>query len=141
MENTCCFEKCEFAKILMLSNPNQCMNYIESMWMKGPMDGSAGGSRPKLVNDCAPKRTFLMVQELYARQIGTQQAVEQIRNEIQWTEVVANVVGKNLGLDLEKFVSERQRLIEVNKIRQIAASKQEFDDIVEGDKQLKEKNE
>ena len=63
-----------------------------------------------------------MIQELYNRQIGTQQALEQVRNEIQWTEVVANVVGRNLGLDLEKFVEERKRLIEVKKIRELSGT-------------------
>jgi len=120
MDNTCNFEKCEFAKVLMFGSPHQCPNYVESFWIQGPMQSTGG--QPKLVCDCSPKRVFLMIQELYNRQIGTQQALEQVRNEIQWTEVVANVVGRNLGLDLEKFVEERKRLIEVKKIRELSGT-------------------
>jgi len=126
MVNTCEFPNCEFAKILMLNSSKQCPNYVESLWTKGPMQGE-GNSRPQLVCDCSPRRTFLMIQELYNRLIGTQQAVENIRNEIVWTEVVANVVGKNLGLDLEKFVQERQRLVRVQKIKEVTGSSDQED--------------
>jgi hypothetical protein len=130
MDNTCNYEKCEFAKVLMFSSPHQCPNYIESLWVAGPMTGNTG-SQPKLVCDCSPKRVFLMIQELYNRQIGTQQALEQVRNEIQYTEVVADVIGKNLGIDLEKLVAERQRLLNIQKIREIATAQEEQKKITE----------
>jgi predicted TIM-barrel enzyme len=72
-----------------------------------------------------------MIQELYNRQIGTQQALEQVRNEIQYTEVVADVIGKNLGIDLEKLVAERQRLLNIQKIREIATAQEEQKKITE----------
>lgn len=38
--------------------------------------------RPKLVRDCTPIRTMIMVQELYNRQLGLQKSMEEQRNEV-----------------------------------------------------------
>jgi hypothetical protein len=72
MENTCDFEKCYFAQLL--DNVEQCPNYVEGWWT--PLEG-----KPQLYKDCAPKRTQLMVQELYNRLTGLQKASEQERNK------------------------------------------------------------
>ncbi len=54
--------------------------------------------------------------ELYNRVMGIQQAQEQLRNETVWTQVVAEVLGKNSGVDLAQFVEERQKLQNIKQI-------------------------
>lgn len=73
MEDTCCFEKCEFAKQLF-DKPEQCPFFIESWWTP------EGKGKPILVKDCSSKRTFLMIQDLHNRLIGVQKSNEQNRN-------------------------------------------------------------
>lgn len=72
MEETCNFEQCKFGKSFF-NNRTECFNFVETWWK--PLEG-----QPKLVGDCAPRRTMLMVQDLYNRLIGLQQASEQERN-------------------------------------------------------------
>jgi len=74
MENTCNEKNCKFHELIG-GDPEQCPNFVESWWT--PKDGG----QPRLVRDCAPKRTMLMVQEHYNRLIGLQEAQEQQRNE------------------------------------------------------------
>jgi len=69
MEDTC-NKECPLWK----KYKDKCPNYVESWWQ------SNDGGEPKLVKDCAPKRTFLMIQELNNRLVGLQQAQEQQRN-------------------------------------------------------------
>lgn len=68
MENTCS-ENC----FLWKKYKKRCPNYVESLW--NPNKG-----KPILIKDCAPKRTFLMIQELYNKLEGVQQSQEQQRN-------------------------------------------------------------
>jgi len=108
MEDTCSKEKCS---LWQLTDGN-CPNFIESWWTPvGP-----GENQPKLVSDCAPKRTFLMIQDLSNRLTGLQSSHEELRNESLWVQVVANVIGKNTGINLDQFVQERQRLQNVAKL-------------------------
>lgn len=60
-----------------------------------------------------------MFTELYDRVIGIQKAQEQLRNETIWVQVVAEVLGKNSGIDLARFVEERQRLQNINQLKQL----------------------
>lgn len=85
----------------------KCPNYIETWWTPNKIGGE---SQPVLVCDCAPKRTLMMIQDLHNRLVGVEKAQEDLRNETVWTEVVAHVIGKNIGIDLQQFVEERQRL-------------------------------
>lgn len=73
MENTCNFSECKMAKKMGFETASDCFNFIESWWTS--LDG-----QPKLIQDCAPRRTILMIQEHYNRLIGLQQAQEQQRN-------------------------------------------------------------
>lgn len=73
MEGTCHYDKCKFGKDFF-GKAEECFNYKQTWWK--PLEGE-----PKLVQDCSPIRTLLMVQELYNRLIGVQQAVEEQRNE------------------------------------------------------------
>lgn len=52
----------------------KCPFSFETWWK--PLEG-----QPKLIRDCAPIRTMIMVQELYNKQIGMQAALESQRNE------------------------------------------------------------
>jgi len=103
MEHTCQPDKCALF-ILLGGEPNQCPNYQESWW-------NVKDSKPILIRDCAPKRTFLMIQDLSNRLVGVQKAQEKQRNENIWVQVVAEVLGKNAGVDLEAFVKARQKLL------------------------------
>jgi len=64
MENTCKPENCQLYKFLKLKDPTKCFNYIESWWKP------ENKKEPILIKDCAPKRTFIMIQELHNRFIG-----------------------------------------------------------------------
>ena len=110
MENTCNFEKCEFAKQLF-DKPEQCPFFIESWWEP------EGKGKPILIKDCSSKRTFLMIQDLHNRLIGVQKAQEEQRNENVWVQIVAEVLGKNSGIDLGAFVEKRQRLQDIEKLK------------------------
>lgn len=101
MQGTCNFEKCKFAKEFF-TEAKDCFNFKETWWK--PIEGE-----PLLVEDCVPVRTLLMIQELSNRLIGVEQSQEQMRNEAVWVQVVAEVLGKASGVDLEDFVNERRR--------------------------------
>ena len=74
MENTCNFDKCKFGR-KHFEKAEECFNYRETWWTPG--DKSA----PVMVSDCCPIRTMIMVQDLFNRQIGLQEAQEQQRNQ------------------------------------------------------------
>lgn len=93
----------------------KCPNYIETWWTP---QSPSGDGKPILVCDCAPKRTLLMIQDLHNRLVGVEKSQEELRNETVWTEVVATVIGKNVGIDLQKFVEERQRMNRVLQLKQ-----------------------
>ena len=72
MEHTCTLSnECPLWK----KYKEKCPNYIQTTWKddKGNV---------KIINDCSPKRTMLMIQELYNRIIGVEKAQEQQRNEL-----------------------------------------------------------
>ena len=71
MQNTCSKEECPLWK----EYGDKCPNYIESWWQ------AEGKGQPIMVCDCAPKRTFLMIQDLHNRFVGVQRSQEQQRNE------------------------------------------------------------
>jgi len=103
----------------------KCPNYIETWWTPNKIGGE---SQPVLVCDCAPKRTLMMIQDLHNRLLGVEKSQEELRNETVWTEVVASVIGKNIGIDLQKFVEERQRL---NNVLRLKDSQEEQKKLVE----------
>ncbi len=109
MENTCDHKECKLFDLLG-GNPSQCPNYQETWWTQDK-------KKPTLIKDCAPKRTFLMIQDLHNRIIGIQKAQEQQRNENIWVQVVAEVLGKNSGVNLESFVEKRQQLQRIEQLK------------------------
>ena len=102
MQDTCEKEKCKMWQLL----DGYCPNKMESSWMPPP---TVGGS-PVTVTDCAPRRVLLMIQELSNRLVGVQRAQEEQRNENVWVQVVAEVLGRNSGVDLGAFVDQRRKL-------------------------------
>lgn len=72
----------------------KCPNYIEAWWKPD------NGNEPKLIKDCAPKRTFLMIQELHNRLISLQQAQEQQRNLTSTVMTSLQGVAKEMRLRL-----------------------------------------
>jgi len=72
MENTC-NKDCPLWK----KYKENCPNCIESWWTP-----EGEGKEPILVKDCAPKRTFIMIQGLHNRLVGVEQSQEQQRNEM-----------------------------------------------------------
>lgn len=110
MENTCNYKECKLFDYLG-GEPNQCPNYMETWW------NPSNNDTPVLVKDCAPRRTFLMIQDLNNRLVGVQKSQEKQRDENTWVQVVAEVLGKNSGVDLAAFVKERQRLQNVEKLK------------------------
>ena len=112
MEDTCNYKECKLFDLLG-GKPEQCPNYQESWWTP------EGKGKPVLIKDCAPRRTFLMIQDLSNRLVGVQKAQEEQRNENIWVQVVAQVIGKNTGIDLAAFVEERQRLQKIDHLKKI----------------------
>jgi len=107
MENTC-NKDCHLWK----KYKEKCPNYIRSGWKP------ENSTEIKYIEDCAPKRTMLMIQELYNRLIGVEKAQEEMRNEAAWVQVVAEVMGRNSGIDLQAFVEERQRRLRLSSMKE-----------------------
>lgn len=89
MENTCRGEECPLWK----KYKEKCPNFIESWWTpKRPGDDG----QPYLIKDCAPRRTFLMIQELHNRLIGVEKSNEQQRNaNIVTIKVLSDMIRSN----------------------------------------------
>lgn len=115
MEGTCNFEKCVFAKTFF-KEAKECFNYKEVWWK--PLEGE-----PKLVEECAPIRTLIMIQELSNRLVGVEKSQEELRNESVWVQVFAEIIGKNSGLDLEQFVEERQKVVNICNMKNLIEGK------------------
>jgi len=80
MEDTCnpkCHKWKKFKK--------NCPFYLETTWIK------AGENVPRLVRDCAPKRTVFMLMDLIPRVDASQRASEQARNGA--SAIVAELAG------------------------------------------------
>lgn len=89
MQNTCPKEQCPLYK----KYKDKCPNFIETGWK------AHDSAQPVMIADCAPKRTMLMVQDLYNRFIGIQKSNEEQRN--QGTEtmgMMAAVINQFMGL-------------------------------------------
>lgn len=71
MQDTQC-ENCPF----LAQGFKECPNYIETLWH------DKSSVQPQIIRDCAPRRTLLMLQELYNRTFGLQQQISQFENQI-----------------------------------------------------------
>jgi hypothetical protein len=98
MKDTCRKEGCYWWELC----GDKCPDYIQTWW-------KAPDQEPVLITDCARIRTFLMIQELSNRLVGVEKSQEEMRNEAVWIQVVAEVLGRSSGVNLERFVEERKR--------------------------------
>lgn len=101
-------EKCFFWDMF----DGNCPMYIELKFK------NSGTNEIKHTEDCAPKRIVLMLADMYGRVEGLQKTTTSLRNESAWVQVVAEVLGKNSGIDLSTFVQKRQQLLNIAKLRQ-----------------------
>ena len=90
MKDTCNYKECKLFDLLG-GTPEQCPNYQESWWVP------EGNGKPVLIKDCAPRRTFLMIQDLSNRLVGVQKASEQSRNNSSKVQAVQEALGKSLA--------------------------------------------
>jgi len=72
MQDTCKKLDCHLWK----KYKDTCPNYTKSEWREET------SNEIKLIHDCAPIRTMLMLQELYNRLIGVEKSNEQVRNAV-----------------------------------------------------------
>ncbi len=76
MKDTCNYKTCKVAKRMRLKSREECPNFVENSWIP-PMKERSDAIELK---DCAPKRTLLCVQDLYARLIGVEKSQEHQTN-------------------------------------------------------------
>lgn len=108
MEDTCMKEKCFFWDMF----DGNCPMYIQLTFE------DAKTKEVRHTEDCAPKRIVLMLADMYGRLEGLQKVTGSLRNESAWVQVVAEVLGKNSGVDLSAFVHKRQQLLNLAKLKQ-----------------------
>jgi len=103
MEDTCSEGCPNYKKYFSKRKGNICPLYIETVWT------SEKDHETKVMKDCSPKRSCLMMMDLTNRLIGAQKASEQSRNS---SDKVAekltgftNIVGKELQM-LSKTICE-----------------------------------
>ena len=108
MEDTCMKEKCFFWDMF----DGNCPMYIQLIFQ------DSRTNEVKQTEDCAPKRIVLMLADTYGRLEGLQKVTTSLRNESAWVQVVAEVLGKNSGVDLSAFVKERQRLVNMARLKE-----------------------
>jgi hypothetical protein len=70
-----CTEECAFYKKYMKPGKSQCPFYIGTTWV------NEENTQPKIVNDCAPKRSVIMQTETFNRMLGLQISFEEQRNK------------------------------------------------------------
>jgi len=101
MEGTCTYPKCPHAKLteqlaelagVKTEFPKECSNYIEAWWT------DENNKQQKIMQDCAPRRTLWMVQDLFNRQIGLQKAQEEQRNASDQAMATFIQFGRTIGL-------------------------------------------
>lgn len=109
MKDTCDIKNCIVAKKLKIKKPEECFNFVESWWTP------EGKKEPTIVKDCSPKRTFIMIQELYNRLIGVQKSQEQMRNEYNKTQTVMNLLTENIQLNFKRILPQTLELENIEK--------------------------
>ncbi len=77
MEDTCRYETCVIAKKFRLKERQGCPNFIEVVFK----DDETG--QTKLVGDCAPVRTLLMIQDMFNRLICVQKNQDKQKNKVE----------------------------------------------------------
>ena len=62
----------------------ECPNYIETIWQED------GNPQPKIVKDCAPRRTQLLLQDLHNRTFALQKQTSQTEAELAKLRAIFN---------------------------------------------------
>src|SRR6187402_3608775 len=98
MDDTACGAECPLVKSGICQSDKQCPNFLETWWQEGEQ------GRPKMVRDCAPKRTMLQQADFTHRMIGMQAAIEQMRNKLDNLCAIFNQVAEQSQhyLDMKK---------------------------------------
>lgn len=99
MENTCHWDNCPFRKKMKLKKAEECPNFYENIFVS-PKDEKI------IVQDCAPIRTMLMVQDVFNRLIGLQKATEGQRNQIAGFLGAAGLAVRQIAEDTEVIEGE-----------------------------------
>ena len=116
MENTCRKEKCPMWGLF--NDPEEpCINYVQSWWE----DKQTGEN--KLVCDCVPKRTFIMLQHIMNRMDGVQQASEEERNKSNKLLKEVEKVYRMVLFDNSTTSTSFGKLINKDKVQQIEIEK------------------
>ena len=73
----------------------ECPNYIETIWQE------EGNPQPKIVKDCAPRRSLLLLQELCNKSFALQKQTSQMEGEIGqftglFTELLSSIEYKKI---------------------------------------------
>lgn len=80
----------------------KCPNYIETLW------DEKDAVQPKIIKDCAPKRTLLMLQELYNRTFALQTQINQAENQI------IELKGQfKMLMNAIHYISEKEKPVEI----------------------------
>ena len=116
MEDTCRKEKCPMWMMYSDNTDEPCINYVQSFWTP------EGRKEPKLISDCVPKRTFLMLQHIVNHLDGIQKSAEQERNtQIGLIKIIAHAINEKrpvnisidgASLDVNKLINDDTKLIE-----------------------------
>lgn len=78
IQPTCTPERCKLHDLLG-GDVEECPNFMQNWFVE---TGPRGEGKPYLVNDCAPKRTMVMIGALEKALIGVQKSNEQQRNRV-----------------------------------------------------------
>ena len=105
MEETC-FKDCPLWKQF----GKECPNFIESGWK----DEKTG--QVKIVKDCAPRRTMLMLQELFNRIVSLEKASNQARNSAD------NLVNGVCDLITAVVDHQQRKVVNVRPLQKISGS-------------------
>lgn len=103
MENTCGIKNCALAKKLKIKKEEECPNFVEAWWTP------ENKKDPVSIKDCAPKRTFIMIQNLHNRLIGVEKSQEQVRNNLEKDRGVITLLTQNIRMNYEKLIQEQER--------------------------------
>ena len=101
MESTCNFKECALAKKWKIKKPEECFNYIENQFQT--TDGKV-----IIVKDCCPKRSLLMIQELYNSVERLHISNSELKNQVQAVNKMAaamiDTAVKKLNLPRDKKI-------------------------------------
>lgn len=94
MQDTCKKPACHLWK----KYQEACPNYIKSEWR------NEESGELRLIHDCAPVRTMIMLSEIYNKIIGVQKAAEQTRNALSLLRGAVTVSMAELGCGVDSRI-------------------------------------